>query len=278
MYELVSMNIARPDVIYKNKELREAAKSIYQLYTKVKNEHDTAQAKLTASVDNATREIAKTLATVKAHEAYKEDGFKSVEDFAEKAFGLSHTNAYNLAYAGGIYLDESRSETMRSMTPSNLAEVKSLPVETIEQAITDGKITAESTQKALRDFRAANTPANPKVLKQYYRVYINPASGLPEVNRDAVYTEADFEPATPADEWAKLPVLDYNGHKFYRKVHIYNYNAELVIYTEVPKSEVKPRKSGKKASSAKMLEALKTRMLEHGFTAEQIEDMIIGVE
>ena len=129
---------------FKDTRLAEATKKIAAIYT------DAAK-----FVDTKNREIASILAEVMEAKAYEKDGFKSVGDYAKEVFGINRQNAYSLATAGKVYNDKNAPAALKSMTPSKLAEVAKVPADTLKKAIDDGKITADTTQKELREFAAA---------------------------------------------------------------------------------------------------------------------------
>lgn len=137
---------------FKDPRLAEATKRIAAIYT------DAAK-----FVDTKNREIASILAEVMEAKSYEKDGFKSVGDYAKEVFGINRQNAYSLASAGKVYNDKNAPATLKSMSPSKLAEVAKLPTETLTKAIEDGKITADTTQKDLRDFASTVTAKTNKV-------------------------------------------------------------------------------------------------------------------
>lgn len=143
---------------FKDPRLADATKRIATIYT------DAAK-----FVDTKNREIASILAEVMEAKSYEKDGFKSVGDYAKEVFGINRQNAYSLAAAGKVYNDKSAPAALKSMTPSKLAEVAKVPADALKKAIEDGKITADTTQKDLREFAAAATakPDKAEVLDEY---------------------------------------------------------------------------------------------------------------
>lgn len=137
---------------FKDPRLAEATKRIAAIYT------DAAK-----FVDTKNREIASILAEVMEAKSYEKDGFKSVGDYAKEVFGINRQNAYSLASAGKVYNDKNAPDALKSMSPSKLAEVAKLPAETLKKAVEDGKITADTTQKDLRDFASSVTAKTNKV-------------------------------------------------------------------------------------------------------------------
>lgn len=106
--------------------------------------------------DEKNREISTVLAEVAEQKSYEKDGFKSVADYAYKTFGIARQNAYALANAGKVYNDETTPDSIKEFSPSKLVELNGVARETIEQAIQDGTISKDTTQKGLRDFAKAN--------------------------------------------------------------------------------------------------------------------------
>lgn len=142
---------------FKDPRLAEATKRIAAIYT------DAAK-----FVDTKNREIASILAEVMDAKSYEKDGFKSVGDYAKEVFGINRQNAYSLATAGKVYNDKNAPAALKAMSPSKLAEVAKVPTETLTKAIEDGKITADTTQKDLRDFATAATKSDKvQVLNNY---------------------------------------------------------------------------------------------------------------
>ena len=143
---------------FKDPRLTEATKRIAAIYT------DAAK-----FVDTKNREIASILAEVMEDKSYEKDGFKSVGDYAKEVFGINRQNAYSLAAAGKVYNDKSAPAALKAMTPSKLAEVAKVPTETLNKAIEEGKITADTTQKDLRDFASSVTakPDKVEILNNY---------------------------------------------------------------------------------------------------------------
>lgn len=117
-------------------------------------------------------EIAKILGRIKTEKAYEEDGFKSVQEFAEKTFGIAKASAYQLAAVGERFYNAESNETKaiaERFTPANLAELKGLTDEQINKAIEDGTISSASTQKQLREAaKTINPTAKPVILEKTY--------------------------------------------------------------------------------------------------------------
>lgn len=135
-------------------EIAENAREIFHFKSTALNEYSRQIAELGEKVATANFDLARILGTVSEEQCYKEDGFKSVADYAEATFGIKRSNAYQLAKVGTRFLN---SDTMASrlvgglLPVSCLAEISSMTDEEIETALEDGTIKATSTQRELRE-------------------------------------------------------------------------------------------------------------------------------
>lgn len=146
-------NVAIPT--FKNAELQKAAEEI---------------ARVGASMRDQNRELAKILGRVKTTRCFIEDGFKSVQEFAETTFGIAKSMAYQLAKVGERFynVDSETAKKASAMLPaSNLAEIAKMTDAEIESAIADGKISSKSTQKELRAVASGEKSEKQSVLVDY---------------------------------------------------------------------------------------------------------------
>ena len=121
------------------------------------NAYSRQIADIGATMASKNIEIAKILGKIMTEEAYKEDGFQSVQDYAEQTFGIKKSSAYQLANVGRRFYnsDDATAKHVAAMIPpANLAELKNMTNEDIEKEIKAGNITPETTQKQLRDVAA----------------------------------------------------------------------------------------------------------------------------
>lgn len=143
--EIITVNPVSAEIIngFKDERLIEATQKIVSIYTSAAR-----------YANEKNREIAKILGTVATEKSYVADGFSSVAEYAHKLFNINRENAYALANAGKIYNNPDSPEVLRNMSHSKLAAIASLPEETVNKAIEDGTITADTTQAALKEFAA----------------------------------------------------------------------------------------------------------------------------
>ena len=156
MNELQNATVKAPaSFTFKNKKLNEVSMKI---------------AKLGEDMAKKNIELAKLLGEVKKGELYKDDGFKSVAEYADTTFGIAKSLAYQLAKVGErFYLAEGETaKTVAAMLPpSNLAELVNMKDEDIQKAIDAKEITPNTTQKTLRSVAAGVKHTKPKVLEDF---------------------------------------------------------------------------------------------------------------
>lgn len=156
MNEITNATVKAPaSFTFKNKKLNEISIRI---------------AKIGDDMGKKNMELAKLLGTVKRDELFKDDGFKSVAEYADSTFGIQKSLAYQLAKVGErFYLSENTTaKTVSGMLPpSNLAELVNMKDEDIQKAIDAKEITPNTTQKTLRSVAAGVKHAKPKVLESY---------------------------------------------------------------------------------------------------------------
>lgn len=142
---------------FKDSRLAEATAKIAEIYQNA-----------AVYADEKNREIARVLATVATEKSYVKDGFKSVAEYANKIFGIARQNAYALATAGKFYNDDSVPDELKAFSPSKLAELSSVGNDKLMESIHSGEISADTTQKKLREYvqqvkKSKDTDANEKI-------------------------------------------------------------------------------------------------------------------
>ena len=136
-------------VTFNNKELQKATNTVFKLGDAIKRNWFA---------------IAHIVAHVDATECYKDDGFNTVHEWVEKTFGIKKASAYQLANVGRRFFN-SDSETAGKVVnllngkTGNLAELVNMTDEQLEDAIASEKLSADSTQKDLREIANSVKPA-----------------------------------------------------------------------------------------------------------------------
>lgn len=135
------------------------------------NAYSRQIADIGAEMASKNIQIAKILGKIMTEEAYKEDGFTSVQEYAEKTFGIKKASAYQLANVGKRFYN-SDSETARKVAemlpPANLAELKNMTDEDIAKEVEMGAITPDTTQKQLREIASKHREAKPATVEKTF--------------------------------------------------------------------------------------------------------------
>lgn len=100
--------------------------------------------------------IAVQLKLIKDLELYKDDGFDSVYNYAERVFGYSRTSVVRMIKTANLYLSQDGSSTIflkegKDFGISQLRELLSLPKSEVIDLVEEGKITPEMTKDQIRE-------------------------------------------------------------------------------------------------------------------------------
>lgn len=143
----------------------------FNFKSKALNAYSRQIAEIGAEMASKNIQIAKILGKIWTEEVYKEDGFTSVQEYAEKTFGIKKASAYQLANVGKRFYN-SDSETARKVAdmlpPANLSELKNMTDDDIEKEVEAGNITPDTTQKQLRDIASKYKEAKPATLEKTF--------------------------------------------------------------------------------------------------------------
>ena len=181
------------------------------------------------AIDSVSRnvQLAKILGRVLDTQCYKEDGFKSVADFAYQTFGINENYAYQLAKVGNRFYN-AESETAEKVVSllggkvGNLAEIASMSDEDIVAAIDSGDISAETTQKDLRNIATAAKPQKVKTEKRCNLTYV-----VSEMSTGKIY--GDMKPGIVVDN------AEFNNAMGFEKEtlhHVKLFNNTQVVHRE----------------------------------------------
>lgn len=152
---ILSTSNAPAKFSFKNAKLNELSAKIAEqsaamnaLYTEAK---DRAEA--------INRALAPIFGELLRSKCYKDDGFKSVADFAETTFGMGKSMAYMLARVGEQFYNDDNEYTKAArdtLSTSKLAEFAGVDRTAIAKAIKDGKLTKDTPLAECREFAAAH--------------------------------------------------------------------------------------------------------------------------
>lgn len=134
------------------------------------NTATSALAKALTQSSKSYNEACKILARVEAHKAYKEDGFNSLAEYAEK-IGLAKSTAHKMENAGRMMISENPviAEFATKADWSKLAMLSSEDEKKVEEAIKSGEITEATTSEQVNNWKKKQSAENAgaKVLPNY---------------------------------------------------------------------------------------------------------------
>ena len=135
--------ILHPNTAIKNPALRKAQDSIL---------------KHAINAENSKRGICMELAKILDNKLYEEDGFKSMEDFAE-TIGFEKSAAHKYAQAGRVYLSDkpATKALAASLDWSKAQLLDSEDVDKVEEAAASGALNPNMTAKEIKAWKEAQT-------------------------------------------------------------------------------------------------------------------------
>lgn len=250
---------------FKNAELAKATKELEAINLKGAKLFNSTKEQVNA----LNIEKAKVYGRILDTACYKEDGFKSLQEYAEKVFGDKKASAYSLATVGNRFLNKELPEAIKPTIKAivengvfNASELASMTNEQLEDAIKSEKLSVNGTQKQFRELATSVKPA--KVINEKYCSFnatiVNMVDGKSEVidknklplDNSDILKAIGFDGS--ADKIVKLfnitQVVHKEGKEDSEKTIGYtalaytvdgNYTARLnIYYIEKPKAE-KPK-------------------------------------
>lgn len=253
---IITLNSKAP--AFKNKSLNESTAIIY-----------SAANAYNKTATETRKVIAKALAVVEAGKLYKDDGLKSLAEYAER-IGLDKSLAHKLENAGRLL--RSKDETIRKFAEtadySKLAIMSSADADEVKKAIESGTIKPESTAAEVKEWKAAiNTKkasSNPALVPDYKVTYNHYGPSYQgdtrTVDRIALQNPKDFPEANGTPPLAVFKANDTDLATVY--VALYNDRSVMVYTVERIAKEAKKPKASKpdfstldKAAFKEMLKA-----------------------
>lgn len=250
---------------FKNAELAKATRELEAINLKGAQLFNSTKEQVNA----LNIEKAKIYGRILDTACYKEDGFKSLQEYAEKVFGDKKASAYSLATVGKRFINTELPEAIKPTIKAiidngvfNASELASMTNEQIEDAIKTEKLSVNGTQKQFREIATSVKPA--KVINEklcsFNAVVVNMVDGKSEsVDKNKLPLDnADIMKAIgfdgSVDKIVKLfnitQVVHKEGKEDTTKTIGYtalaytidgNYTARLnIYYVEKPKAE-KPK-------------------------------------
>lgn len=168
--EIIVSTVTAPSKFnFKNAKLNELSVKIAQQTAAINALYNDAKDK----AERINQQLAPIFGEMLATKCYKDDGFKSVADFAEQTFGMGKSMAYMLARVGKEFYGEN-AEFMKSvrakLTTAKLAEFTNVDRVQLAAAVDSGEIDENTTLQQCREYAATHqrkATSKPKVLPTF---------------------------------------------------------------------------------------------------------------
>lgn len=228
----------------------------------------------------AANDVARILCEIDSGELYKEDGYKSTADFAEKALSLKKSTVSTLLGAGKRFLQSDSKNPLPNQTAYNLYYLKDFSDSDIQKAVDAGEITNSSTQADIKKWAdehaeqktTAEADSKPKVVPMFkvtFRIG-NVIKVLDETVAEADIQKAVLESASVTsanNEYVKLsPLKLADGTKVNRALIIVDDGRDIfgtiLVYYKLVKA---PKTAKPKAKNA-------------NFTVAELEAMLAAAK
>lgn len=200
----------------KNPELRTAARKVV---------------KLEQTRERAAYAIAQVLYNVDLKRLYVQDGFKSIEQFANSVFGYKRATVNNMMRIAKNYMLPDGSGTVlqkdgQDFTYSKLSELLPLDAEIVKQAVEDGEITPAMTQRELREY--VKNQKNPKATEEHETPEVSATNAAGSVGGET--TAAAETPNAANGKMKMFAVMVRRGDGEYIKVNDWNNTTPFADY------------------------------------------------
>lgn len=251
MNELTISTVSTPAKFnFKNAKLNEISVKIAEQSAAMNSVYNAAKEGAEA-VNKALAPLFGELLTTKC---FKDDGFKSVADYAEQTFGMSKSMAYMLARVGEQFYNTDNDYTRKAretLSTSKLAELTGTDRVAIAKAIDDGELASDTPLATCRDFATAHkTPSKEKVLPTFNVMAVDNHAVLAEnVDKEAMFAAVtSFLAGNGLVEEGKavmFAAVKLDGDKPSAAQHFIVYTAEGYTRMYEYRPYVKPASKGK---------------------------------
>lgn len=235
---------------FKNAQLNKISAKIAEQSAAMNSVYNAAK----EGAEAVNKALAPLFGELMASKCYKDDGFKSVADYAEQTFGMSKSMAYMLARVGEAFYNtgaEGAKLARETLSTSKLAELTGTDKEVVGDAIKAGDLTAETPLAACRDFATVHKkPGKEKVVQTYDVIAVdNHAPITGNVDKETMY--ADIAASLVANGLASsmaavmFSTVKLDGDKPSAAQHFIAYTAEGYTRMYEYRPYVKPANKGK---------------------------------
>lgn len=267
--ENMPASIIRTDLTFKNAKLNEATRTLATIY---------------ARQEKDKKDVCVLLYNLEKDKAYKEDGFKSLAEFAEK-IGLDKSLAHKYENAGRLYANENKEirEFAEKTDYSKLAILASADPVKVNKAITDGTLKSDMTQEGVKAWKESVSEKKRKDEKRKtYKVieaHIPPDTG--KAKKQPTATSKEYPNAIKA-EVAQFSEYTLSFHKVDESIYHVGFKVDSkgIHFALIEECEYKPevglpekqqavKNANKRAAEAEAkLEKLMKALAEKGISIE----------
>lgn len=166
---IVSTVTAPSKFTFKNAKLNELSGKIAQQTAAINALYNDAKDK----AERINQQLAPIFGELLTTKCYKDDGFKSVADYAEQTFGMGKSMAYMLARVGKEFYGDAADmmkDVRAKLSTAKLAELTGVDRVQLAKDVQSGAISKDTTLQQCREYATTHqkkSPAKPKVLPTF---------------------------------------------------------------------------------------------------------------
>lgn len=152
---------------FKNQQLNKISAKIAEQSAAMNDVYNAAK----EGAEAVNKALAPLFGELMASKCYKDDGFKSVADYAEQTFNMGKSMAYMLARVGEAYYNTASEDAKlarETLSTAKLAELTGVDKKQVGDAIKSGELGEGSSLAACRDFATTHKkPGKEKVVQTF---------------------------------------------------------------------------------------------------------------
>lgn len=186
---ILSTTSAPAKFSFKNAKLNEISAKIAEQSAAMNSVYNAAK----EGAEAVNKALAPLFGELLTSKCYKEDGFKSVADYAEQTFGMSKSMSYMLARVGEQFYNTDNEFTQKAretLSTSKLAEFAGVDRVAIAKAIDDGELASDTPLASCREFAAAHKKPGKERVLPTFNVFSMADKAAPiaeNVDKDAMF-------------------------------------------------------------------------------------------
>lgn len=168
--EIIVSTVTAPSKFsFKNAKLNELSVKISQQTAAINALYNDAKDK----AERINQQLAPIFGELLTTKCYKDDGFKSVAEYAEQTFGMGKSMAYMLARVGKEFYGDAADmmkDVRAKLSTAKLAELTGVDRVQLAKDVQSGAVNDQTTLQQCREYAAAHqkkNPSKPRVLPTF---------------------------------------------------------------------------------------------------------------